>query len=115
MADAETPNALPAATQTPTTGTLRRHVLLRLFGISLWGYIKLILLCILVGFFVMASQFEPEKAEVDVVAAMRGFLTSAIAVGRWAAANFWQPAFAGASLVLPLWVLWRVISLPFRK
>ena len=115
MADAKPPNVLPTATQTPTTGTSRRHVLLRLFGISLWGYIKLLLLCIIVGSFVMASQLEPDKTELDAVAAMQGILTSAIAVGRWAAVNFWHPAFTGASLVLPLWVLWRVVSLPFRK
>nr|WP_233350943.1 DUF6460 domain-containing protein [Hyphomonas sp. ND6WE1B] len=29
--------------------------------------------------------------------------------------NFWKPALAGATIVLPLWILWRLVSLPFRK
>ena len=33
----------------------------------------------------------------------------------WAVKNFWKPWLAGASIVLPLWVLWRLASLPFRK
>ena len=94
---------------------VRRHVLIRLFGISVWGWFKLTLLCILVGFFVMVAQYEPEKANISVVEALGRFLRSVLAMTGWAAQNFWQPALAGASVVLPIWVLWRVISLPFRK
>ncbi|MEO0551097.1 MAG: hypothetical protein AAFZ91_14345 [Pseudomonadota bacterium] len=93
----------------------RRHILVRLFGIKLWGWIKLILLCILVGFLVMASEFDPASPNVDVTSALANLLTTAGAALRWAVVNFWKPALAGAGIVLPIWFLWRLLTLPFRK
>ncbi|MEL7453738.1 MAG: hypothetical protein AAGJ50_10250, partial [Pseudomonadota bacterium] len=37
----------------------KRALLLRLFGLSLWGAIKLTLVCILVGFVMLAMQLDP--------------------------------------------------------
>jgi len=93
----------------------KRHILLRLFGISPWGWLKLILLCILVGFLVMASEFDPASPDVNMMGAVQSFLASLGGLASWAARNFWKPAIAGATIVLPIWVLWRAISLPFRK
>ena len=93
----------------------KRHILLRLLGISLWGWVKLALLCILVGFLVMASEFDPASPEVNMIGAMQKFLNSLGGLLAWAARNFWKPALAGASIVLPLWLVWRLVSLPFRK
>ncbi|MEL6826229.1 MAG: hypothetical protein AAFN91_08280 [Pseudomonadota bacterium] len=93
----------------------KRHILIRLLGISWWGWIKLALLCILVGFFVMASEFDPTSPDVNVIGAIRRFLNSVGSLAGWAVRNFWKPALAGATIVLPLWLVWRAISLPFRK
>lgn len=93
----------------------KRHVLLRLFGISPWGWIKLALLCILVGFFVLASEFDPTAPDVNVMGALQTFIASLGGLVSWAVRNFWKPALAGASIVLPIWLLWRAISLPFRS
>lgn len=103
------------AAKTGKLPAAKRHVLLRLLGISLWGWIKLALLCVLVGFLVMASEFDPASPEVDTMAAFRSFLASVGALASWAVRNFWQPALAGATIVLPIWLVWRAISLPFRK
>jgi hypothetical protein len=94
---------------------VKRHVLFRLFGISVWGWVKLALLCILVGFFVMAAEFDPASPEVNVMGAVETFLRSLASLARWAVTNFWKPALAGAGIVLPVWFLWRLVSLPFRK
>lgn len=104
-----------AAAKTGKLPREKRHILLRLFGISPWGWIKLILLCILVGFLVMASEFDPASPDVNMMGALQSFLASLGGVASWAARNFWKPAFAGATIVLPIWILWRAISLPFRK
>ena len=93
----------------------KRHVLLRLFGISVWGWIKLALLCVLVGFLVIASDFDPASPDVNMLGAVQNFLASLGGLANWAIRNFWKPALAGASIVLPIWVLWRALSLPFRK
>ena len=92
-----------------------RPLLLRLFGLSLWGAIKLALLCILVGFFVLAAEFDPREPDVNVPAAIAALARSTMQAAGWAATNFWKPALAGASVVLPFWVLWRLATLPFRR
>ena len=93
----------------------KRPLLLRLFGIGPWGALKLTGLCILVGFFVMAANFNPAAPNADIPGALATIARQAFAAAGWAARNFWKPALAGATIVLPLWVLWRLASLPFRK
>jgi hypothetical protein len=103
------------AARTGKLPKVKRHILLRLLGISPWGWVKLALLCILVGFLVMASEFDPSSPDVNVMGALQRFLQSAGSLAGWAATNFWKPALAGATIVLPIWLLWRLVSLPFRK
>ena len=93
----------------------KRPLLLRLFGISPWGALKLTGLCILVGFFVMAANFNPASPDADIPGALATIARQTMAAAGWAVRNFWKPALAGATVVLPLWVLWRLVSLPFRK
>lgn len=93
----------------------KRALLLRLFGIGLWGTLKLVILCILVGFVLLTMQFNPASPSFDMTDALGTFFKNAIAAANWAATNFWKPALTGASLVLPIWILWRLISLPFRR
>jgi len=93
----------------------RRPLLVRLFGISVFGWIRLTILCVLVGFVVMAVNFDPRTVEVDVASTVDTLVRNAVTAGSWLVQNFWRPALAGATVVLPLWVLWRLVSLPFRR
>lgn len=93
----------------------KRALLLRLFGIGIWGMIKLIILCILVGFIMLTMQFDPTSPSFDAMQTLGIFFENALATAKWTITNFWKPALTGASLVLPIWVLWRLISLPFRR
>ena len=93
----------------------KRHLLLRLFGISFWGWTKLLGLSVLVGFLVIAGQYDPRDPSIDMFAALGGFLTGLLQALRWAIFNFWQPALAGATIVFPIWFLWRLFTLPFRN
>ncbi len=88
---------------------------MRLFGIKVWGAIKLVIICIFVGFIVLASQFDPRDPQVDVAAASWNIAKQAWAAAGWAAVNFWKPAVTGATVVMPIWLIWRLVSLPFRK
>ena len=106
---------VPEPVQVEKPKPTKRHILLRLFGIKLWGWVKLILLCILVGFLVLAADFDPASRNVDMMAALGSFLSTLGVALRWAIVNFWKPALAGAGIVLPIWFLWRLITLPFRK
>lgn len=93
----------------------KRGLLARLFGIGIFGMLKLTALCILIGFFVMAANFDPRHPDVDAGAAITSIARQAWTATGWMVRNFWKPALAGASIVLPLWVIWRLVSLPFRK
>lgn len=113
MAEAPTPPQTAQATKPGKAQT--RPLLVRLFGIGPWGALKLTGLCILVGFFVMAANFNPAAPDLDIPAALAGIARQTVAAAGWAIRNFWKPALAGATIVLPLWVLWRLATLPFRK
>ena len=116
---AETPDPAPAELTPPAApgaaSPARRPLLVRLFAISIWGGIKLLLLCVLVGLVVMAINFDPRSPEVDMGETVVSLARQAWSAAGWAVANFRKPALAGASVVLPVWVLWRLLSLPFRK
>lgn len=105
----------PAPEPQPAPPAAPRPLLVRLFGISVWGGVKLTGLCILVGFFVMAASFDPRHPDFNIARALGAILRQALSAFGWMIRNFWQPALAGALVVLPVWVIWRVISLPFRK
>lgn len=109
-----TVDAAPVSAQ-PESHKAKRPVLRRLFGISIWGGFKLVVTCVLVGFFLLALEFDPVADDVNVLAALGELLQNVLRAAVWAARNFWKPLLAGASIVLPLWVLWRLVSLPFRK
>ena len=114
------PEAGPGAAPAPAGGqelapAPKRPLLKRLFGISFWGGLKLLGLCILVGFFVMAANFDPGNPDFNLAEALRAILRQTFAALGWAIRNFWQPALAGALVVLPIWTIWRVVSLPWRK
>lgn len=104
------PAAAPAAAL-----PAKRPLLIRLFAISIWGGFKLLLLCVLVGLIIMAINFDPRSPDVDMGETVVRLARQAWSAAGWAVANFWKPALAGASVVLPIWVLWRLVSLPFRK
>ena len=105
----------PAKVKRKTEKAMPRPLVARLFGVSVWGGLKLVILCILVGFFVLASQFDPTHPDVNAGDAIVNVARTAIAAAGWAARNFWKPALVGATIVMPVWVLWRLISLPFSK
>lgn len=109
------PAPQPAPAAAPPPPVEKRPLLARLFGISVWGGVKLLALCILVGFFVLAANFDASEPDFNLAEALRAILRQTFAALGWAIANFWQPALAGALVVLPVWVLWRLVSLPWRK
>ena len=95
--------ATPADPPVKTQG--KRSILLRLFGIKVWGAVKLVIICIFVGFIVLASQFDPSDPQVDVAAASWNLAKQAWSAAGWAAVNFWKPAVTGAAVVLPIWFI----------
>ena len=93
----------------------KRSAVIRILDIGLWGWLKLVILCILIGSVILLIE-ETQRATQDNIANAAGDAARQIYSGAiWAVRNFWQPALAGAAVVIPIWVLWRLITLPFRK
>ena len=93
----------------------RRSVLVRLFGIGFWGWVRLVLLCISVGFIMLTMQFDAESPEFGAVQTVRVFFQNFVGALSWTIQNSWKPGLLGAGIVLPVWGLWRLVSLPFRR
>jgi len=92
-----------------------RSPLAKLFLIKPWGYVKLFAYCVLVGFVMLAIRFNPADPGFDAGMAVHDLWSNTISAARWALLHLWEPALAGATIVLPLWVIWRLVTLPFRK
>ncbi len=100
----------------PTAGKERRPLLVRLFSIKFWGAVKLILLCVLVGLIQRAGVIQTRPEDVfDPWSMIQAIWENTFRGLIWALQNGWQPALLGATIVLPIWVLWRLVSLPFRR
>lgn len=93
----------------------KRPLLWRLFGVSVWGVIKLLVACILIGSVLMLVEGTQRATEENLANAAAEAARQAWDGAVWAVKNFWLPALYGASVVLPVWTLWRIVSLPFRK
>ena len=92
-----------------------RSPLAKLFLIKPWGYVKLFAYCVIVGFVMLAIRFNPADPGFDAGTAVQDLWSNTIGAARWALLNLWEPALAGATIVLPLWVIWRLVTLPFRR
>ncbi|MAK62952.1 MAG: hypothetical protein CMK09_18440 [Ponticaulis sp.] len=102
----------PATSQTPEK---KRPLLVRLFAVKFWGAVRLTLLCVLVGVIMQIGNVTTSPQQFDVLNAIKEIWENTFAGLIWLIRNGWLPALMGATVVLPIWVLWRLVSLPFRK
>ncbi len=105
------PPATPAVDAEPET----RPFVVRAFSLSVGQALRLLLLSTLTGFFVLAFNYAPGGATFNIGGAFTAIVHRALTAIGWALESFWKPALAGALVVLPVWAIWRLIRLPFRK
>jgi hypothetical protein len=87
----------------------------RAFSLTIGQALRLLLISTLTGFFVLAFDFAPGAATFDIGGAFTAIIHRAFTAIGWALESFWKPALAGALVVVPVWAIWRLIRLPFRK
>ncbi|WP_291195300.1 hypothetical protein [Hyphomonas sp.] len=109
----ERPASVPAST--PTAEAPPNSFLARTFSLSVGQALRLLGISTLVGFFVLAFDFAPTGTTFDLGGAFTAIIHRAFTAIGWAFDSFWKPALAGAVVVLPLWALWRLVQMPFRK
>jgi hypothetical protein len=87
----------------------------KMFGIGFSGWFQLVVLCVVVGAIFQAGGidfFAPNFTFTGFVGALaNGALNS---VG-WVLEVGWRPLLAGAVIVVPVWLAWRLLSVPFRN
>jgi len=115
---AETTAPAEAASPPPPAKTAlppRKSFLARTFSLTIGQAFSLLGLSTLTGFFVLALDFAPTGTTFDLGGAVTAIFNRAFTAIGWAFDSFWKPALAGAVVVLPLWSLWRLVQMPFRK
>ena len=89
--------------------------LARAFSLTPGQALRLLAISTLTGFFVLAFDFGAAGATFDVGGAFSAIVHRALTAIGWALESFWKPALAGALVVVPLWALWRLVRMPFKK
>jgi hypothetical protein len=95
--------------------SLRRSFTSKMFDISRWGWVKLGLLCLVVGVVLRAAEINPFDRSFAWSGALASLAGALGRLGLWLLANGWAPALIGVCVVMPLWLLWRLLSVPFRR
>jgi hypothetical protein len=115
---AETAAPAQAATPPPSVSPApppRKSFLARTFSLTIGQAFSLLGISTLTGFFVLAFDFAPTGTTFDLGGAVTAIFNRAFTAIGWAFDSFWKPALAGSVFVLPIWALWRLIQMPFRK
>ena len=110
----ETPAPLPAEAG-PAAANPPRPWYIRAFSLTLGQALRLLGLSTLAGFFILAFDVSPTGATFDAGGAVTAIIHRALTALGWALESFWKPALAGLVVVVPLWAIWRLATLPFRR
>jgi hypothetical protein len=84
------------------------------FDIGPRGWTRLALASLAVGLVVRAAELNPFSGEFTIPDALGAIVTAVAGMFAWALANGWAPFLMGALLVMPVFILWRLVSMPFR-
>lgn len=87
----------------------------RLFDIGWGGWLHLAALCVLAGVLIRAAGVNPFDRTFTWSGALQDLGAALVSLAGWVIANGWLPLLTGALVVIPLWLLWRLLSLPFRR
>lgn len=109
------PEAPAPAVPVPEAAAPPRPWYVRAFSLSFGQALRLLLLSTLAGFFVLAFDYAPGGATFNAGGAFTAIIHRALTALGWAFESFWKPALAGTVVVLPVWAIWRLIRLPFRR
>ena len=77
--------------------------------------LNLLLWCVIVGAVMRLTNFNPLQPYINAGETAGNIWQQGLAALGWMIRTGWRPALTGAVLVLPVWLSWRIITLPFRK
>lgn len=87
----------------------------KMFGVGWAGYVQLVLLCVGVGAVFQAGGINPFDPGFTWAGAVDAAGKGVVTVVSWAFGNGWQPFLVGLMAVAPVWLAWRLLTIPFRR
>lgn len=103
------------AGKTGTVSKPRRSLQRRLFSVGVFQIFGLIAASVLLGLFLLALDLDPNSEGLNLRGAVWGVIQGLFQSVLWLISTLWKPFVAGAAIVVPAFLLWRLASLPFRK
>ncbi len=92
-----------------------RSVWSRLFGLKIGQFLNLFIWSALIGVVMHLTNFNPLNPQFNATETAGNVWQQGISAIVWAFQASWKPALTGATVILPIWFCWRVITLPFRR
>lgn len=86
----------------------------KLLHVSVYGWIQLALICLLFGAIIDAGQINPFEPGFSWSDALGRAGSAALGIASWAIGSAWKPLLIGVLVVGPIWLIWRLITVPFR-
>lgn len=87
----------------------------KLLGIGIVGWLRLLAICVLAGVVLQASGINPFDPEFTWQGGLGALWQGTLSVLAWSVNNGWRPLLAGALVILPVWFVFRLVTVPFRK
>lgn len=92
-----------------------RPMWLRLIAIGPGGFLNLVLWCVIAGLVMRFTGLSPWTGPQSAAETADSMWRQGLDALGWAVKMGWKPALTGATVILPVWLGWRVITLPFRR
>ena len=92
-----------------------RPLIVRLLALRVGSAINLVIWCVIAGIIMRLTNFNLLNPQIDAAQTTANVWGQGWTALKWLVINGWKPALTGATLILPVWLAWRVITLPFRR
>lgn len=113
--DAKAAKAERKAARKAKAARARRPVWVRMLSIRLGGVVNLVLWSVIIGLAIRFTGFNPFAEPQSGLERAGGMWRQALEAAGVAVRLGWKPALTGAMIVLPIWLVWRFFTLPFRR
>lgn len=101
--------------ESPKASRPQRSLQRRLFSVGLLQVGGLVGASVLLGLFLLSLDLDPNSDSLNFRGAVWGVIQAVFNSIFWLISTLWKPFLAGAAIVVPAFLLWRLASLPFRK
>jgi len=93
----------------------QRSLQRRLFSVGLLQIAGLTAVSVVLGLFLLSLNFDPNSDGLNLRGAVWSVIQGIFQSVLWLVGTLGKPFLAGAAIVVPSFLMWRLASLPFRK